>query len=58
VVERQRAALTVRPRVCALRKANGHALAHDEVACERSFADAHELLDRADAPPSPLDDLA
>jgi transcriptional regulator with XRE-family HTH domain len=44
--------------LCALRKAHAHALGHDDVACERSLADAYELLDRADAPQSPWDVLA
>jgi hypothetical protein len=34
--------------LCALRLAHGHALAGDVGACERSLADAHRLLDRAD----------
>jgi transcriptional regulator with XRE-family HTH domain len=44
--------------LCALHEAQGHALAHDADSCERSVADADDLLDRAKAPPSPWDDLA
>jgi hypothetical protein len=44
--------------LCALREAQGHALAGDAASSERSLAVADELLDRAQAPPSRWDDLA
>jgi hypothetical protein len=44
--------------LCVLTEAHGHALADDAISCERSLADADELLDRAQAPPSHWDDLA
>jgi hypothetical protein len=44
--------------LCALAKAQGHALAGEEAACEDSLADARDLLDRAHAPQSPWDTLA
>lgn len=43
--------------LCALHEAQGHALAGDADSCERSLADADELFDRSQAPPSPWDDL-
>jgi len=43
--------------LCALTEAQGHALTGDEGACERGLAGAHQLLDRADPPQSPWDDL-
>jgi Helix-turn-helix domain len=43
--------------LAALRKAQGHALAGDHVACEHSITDTYELLDGADAPQSPWDQL-
>ncbi len=43
--------------LCALRVARGHALANDAAACERSLADAYDLLDRADAAETIWDDM-
>jgi transcriptional regulator with XRE-family HTH domain len=40
--------------LCAMKTADGHALANDPDACERSLADAHTYLDRADTA-QPLD---
>jgi hypothetical protein len=40
--------------LCAMKAADGHALANDADACERSLADAHAYLDRADSA-QPLD---
>ncbi|MGH2942005.1 MAG: hypothetical protein ACRDLN_04435, partial [Solirubrobacteraceae bacterium] len=45
---RRRRPRAVSARTCALRVAQGHALAGDVAACERRIADAHALLDRPD----------
>jgi transcriptional regulator with XRE-family HTH domain len=41
--------------LCALKEAHGHALAGDDLACERSLADAHGRLDRDTADDDPWD---
>lgn len=43
--------------LCALREAQGHALANDATSCERSLADAYELLDDAGMAEMPQEDL-
>jgi len=44
--------------LCALKQAQGHALANDAASCEHSLAAAHDLLERAAPPETPWHDLA
>jgi hypothetical protein len=55
--ERTRGANTRIRALCALKEAQGHALADDRPACERSLADAYGLLDPVDTTHATWSDL-